>query len=542
MPLSPTEAAAIARRVHPEYARWAPRWGWLLDSYVGGERYRWAEYGRDRDGLPIRNLVRHKREYPADGEPVDGAGGMSPADPTRDDYTLRLVRTPVPDLVSEVVRKHLARIYGAEVDRDGPPAYLEWAADVDGLGTDVDSWMRAEVAPLLEVYGCADVLCDHPPAPGPVATAADRARLGLGRVEARVVHPTDVPWWRIDRQGRYEEVTVRESDYVERPGGEVERVERLRHWTAESWYLIEGGRVIAEGAHPYGRPPLVRVFAARHPMFRHVGAPPSETLAERQREYYNRDSELILSDTIQAFPLLQGPEEWTEAGALTVGPGYLLPKKRVSAGTSTQYEGFEVVDFPKGGADSIRENLDRLRDAVDRSAVLARPAGAAGGSTVAQSGVSKSYDHRELSELLASKADALALAERQIGRLVLLVASDGRDADPPPDAVRVSYSHKFDLLESSAIAQGLADVQSLLADAGRLPGVEARLIYAAVADLLPGLDEGEYESIWAEIEAAVAGRAAGRPEAEGGEPEGGVPDADDDDDDDDPNPAQPEPE
>jgi hypothetical protein len=47
----------------------------MLDSLEGGERYRRAIYGYDTRGLPIRNLIRHKREYPDPRELLnDGAG------------------------------------------------------------------------------------------------------------------------------------------------------------------------------------------------------------------------------------------------------------------------------------------------------------------------------------------------------------------------------------------------------------------------------------------------------------------------------------
>ena len=54
----------VIRRRHPEWREHHLRWRWMLDSLEGGERYRQAVYGSDNRGLPIRNLIRHKREYP----------------------------------------------------------------------------------------------------------------------------------------------------------------------------------------------------------------------------------------------------------------------------------------------------------------------------------------------------------------------------------------------------------------------------------------------------------------------------------------------
>ena len=54
----------IILRRHDEWREHNLRWRWMLDSLEGGERYRQAIYGYDHRGLPVRNLIRHKREYP----------------------------------------------------------------------------------------------------------------------------------------------------------------------------------------------------------------------------------------------------------------------------------------------------------------------------------------------------------------------------------------------------------------------------------------------------------------------------------------------
>src|SRR5437660_5895921 len=70
MPPSSQALELIGRR-HPEWREHQLRWRWMLDSLEGGERYRQAIYGYDHRGLPVRNLIRHKREYP---DPRETAG------------------------------------------------------------------------------------------------------------------------------------------------------------------------------------------------------------------------------------------------------------------------------------------------------------------------------------------------------------------------------------------------------------------------------------------------------------------------------------
>ena len=79
---------------HPEWFSHQLRWRWLLDSWEGGEVYRMAVYGFDVKGMPIRNMIRHKREYPSPDDGNWGLMGRPPGtDPanqaTDDDYELR---------------------------------------------------------------------------------------------------------------------------------------------------------------------------------------------------------------------------------------------------------------------------------------------------------------------------------------------------------------------------------------------------------------------------------------------------------------------
>src|SRR5947209_10513670 len=171
MPPSSQALELIGRR-HPEWREHQLRWRWLLDSLEGGERYRQAIYGYDHRGLPVRNLVRHKREYPdlleSSGSFVDpflAASGLKPraqgADPaasaTDDDYELRRARTPVPTFVAEAIDTHLSRIYAREVKRVGPEALMGWWHDVDGCGTSIDQWMAESVAPRRRTLGQVDL-------------------------------------------------------------------------------------------------------------------------------------------------------------------------------------------------------------------------------------------------------------------------------------------------------------------------------------------------------------------------------------------------
>ena len=509
------DAIELIERRHPEWREHQVRWRWLLDSLEGGERYRQAVYGYDPRGLPVRNLIRHKREYPTPYEADSSLGdlihfrpGAIAEDPatlaTDDDYELRRARTPVPTFVAEAIDTHLSRIYAREVHREGPDHLMAWWNDVDGSGMSVDQWMAEVVAPLLLTLGHLDLCFDHPALPdgAVVETRADAERLGLDRCLASYILPENMLWWRLDPTGhRYEECLVREYAEVEEGAAAGSEV-RYRHWADDgsTLYDVEGVK-LALIPHPFGRVPIVRVFDRRKPRCKNIGHPRYEGVAERQREYYNRDSELILSDTTQAHPLLQGPEDYIQAdGTIPVGPSWLLPKKKNIQGGATTYEGFDVVEFPKDGADSIRRNKADLRDDVDRDSALVRPTGRDG---VAQSGVSKVIDHADGNNRLAKIAKILGRAEEQIAEMALVVLNDGPDplmiGFTVANLVRIAYPTEFDLYTAGDMARATANFQALLADSGALPATEGLMLARLLRLCLPGLGDSQYAACDAEL-------------------------------------------
>ena len=501
----------VYQKRHHEWREHQLRWRWMLDSLEGGERYRQAIYGFDHRGLPVRNLIRHKREYP---DPRETGLSMSPSalalstqsrtlpsnDPAAsasdDDYELRRSRTPVPTFVAEAIDTHLSRIYSREVKRSATPQLMQWWNDVDGAGTTIDQWMSESVAPLLLVLGQLDLYMDHPMAPDGeiIETRADLERLGLDRCIASYILPEHMLWWKLDSNSRYySECLVRETIETDN-GTEI----RYRYWTETEWTLFsENGEILSQVRHGFGRVPIVRIFDHRKPRCGNIGQSRYESVAERQREYYNRDSELILSDTTQAHPLLQGPEDFVQAdGTIPIGPGWLLPKKKNTQGGSATYEGFSVVDFPKAGADSIRKNKSDIRDDVDRDSALVRPTSP--GGTV-QSGLSKAIDHSAGNYRLARLAKTLERAERIAAELALAVINDQPANDSEKASFDIVYPAEFDLYTASDLAEVTADFQNLVTKAGALPVTESLLLNRLMRLCLPGLSDEQYAECDAEI-------------------------------------------
>ena len=560
MPLDQAAATKLIALRHPEWSEHQLRWRWLLDSLEGGERYRQAVYGSDRRGQPIRNLIRHKREYP-DPRELPGAGRTPGAQAiylagtanglaggagslalgqdqaqyaTDDDYELRRARTPIPTFVPEAVDTYTSKIFAKEVKREAPEGaeydrLREWWEDVDGRGTCMDDWVEHVIGRLLLALGQIDLIFDHPPAPNRTIIVSERDAIdaGIKVCVAGYILPDNMLWWKLDERGKnYLECLVQE--YAE--GGEglagigfgpngarVSAAVRYRHWTATGWALYGAdGKTIDSDNHHFGCVPIVRIFDRRKLRCRNVGQSRLESVAERQREYYNRDSELILSDTIQAHPLLQGPDDYCGGDqTLPIGPNYLLPKKKSTTGTSVSYEGFEVIDFPKGAAESLRENKKDIRDDVDRDAKLTKPAGVSGTGkgTVGQSGVSKELDHEGLHSVLSQVAKMLALAESQAAQMALAVLFDGKPPKDAEEVVKISYPTVFNLHSADELATITTDLQGILAASGDAPDTETMLVCEVLRKALPGRDDETYEGLDKEIAATIKAKAKAIKEA-----------------------------
>lgn len=553
------DGKVIVQRRHIDWVEHQVRWRWLLDSFEGGERYRNATYGPDRLGLPTRNLFRHKREYPdpqmfpnlyqgfagyvgsAMGAQMQNTGygpypGMIGADPGAtaqdDDYEYRRSRTPIPEFVAESVEIHLGKVFDQEVHRAGPDDLVAWWRDVDGRGTPVDDWMRETVAPLLLVLGCIDVCLDHPQAPPgeSIETRADELRLGLDRCVASYILPQNMLWWRLDAAGRYRECLVREftdpSDRVdhdrdgnsidpEDPGGVGEAWRRdyvrYRFWTPEESILFSynGDRILERVPHRFGRVPIIRLVDMPKHRTPNIGKSRYEGIAEYQREYYNRDSELILSDTLQAHPFLSGAEDFCKAdNTLSIGPGYVLPKKKNPE--SGAYEGWEFVSPPKDPAESLRKNKQDIIDLKDRRACLVKPAGMVSGSTTAQSGISKQIDAIAGQKLLTAISKSLAKAERQLAEYAMLVLRGGQPDPETREQIRVVYPARFELSAAPEMTSNLLQLQQALAGAGEAPDIEREVLQSIVRQMLLGLSDADYARLDAEIERTVDAKSRAR--------------------------------
>ena len=420
-----------------------------------------AVYGYDIHGMPVRNLVRHKREYPSSFDagysPQAGrpAGTDQANQATDDDYELRRARTPVPTFVAEAVEAHLARIYSREVHRDGPAA--------------TDRLVEERRRPR-HVDRPVDVRHDRPAAAGPgparhhhrpparcptgeeVRTRADEVRLGLDACVASYILPENMVWWRSTAWAATSSAWSARSRTTARS--------LWRYWNASSWTLYDAvgrGRRAARSHHAFGRVPIVRVFDRRRPRCRNIGLP--------RYESHRRDPARVLQPRQRADPLRHDPGPSAAARARRTScrptarsrsaPTGCCPRRRTRSGGAATYEGFDVVPVPqgRGRVDPPEQGRPPRRRRPRGAADSSRPARRAPAARrVAQSGVSKRLDQAAGNDLLSKIAAMLGRAEQQLAELALTVLGDGAVSTDDREAVRSSIRRQFDLFTGEELA------------------------------------------------------------------------------------------
>jgi hypothetical protein len=544
----------VVLRRHPDWFSNQIMWRRLLDSYEGGDRYRNAIYGYDRRGMPNRQLFRHQREIPdpqlwnnymwggypnpeanlnAASAVLSGASGPYPGQPAADPaatvqddiYETRRSRTPVPEWTSEACSTHLTKIYDQEVDRNAdttPEELVEWWENVDGAGTTIDEWMRETIGPLVNVLGTLDVCIDHPRAPVGVTirSQADEKAYGLDKVIGTYFLPDNVVWWINDYLGNYIEVLIRE--YVDpslrtdtdKNGNPIDvygvgehadewrsNYVRWRLWQKDKsiLYSFDGSEIIQRTLNPSGVIPIVRLIAEKNMRSKMIGKSTYQAVVGYQRAFYNVDSELILSDTLQATPVLCVPEEFVKSGqSIPVGAAYVMPMKH---------------DLDKGGytppcyvapqaspADALRKDKEDLRAAADRAACLSKPAGAETPGTVGQSGLSKQMDSHTGHKMLTGIAKTLQKCEKRIACLALAMRLGRELTEAEEASIVVTYPSKFDIADAAGMIDNTTKLQLIMGNCGKAPETEGLLLKSIVRQLLLGLEDEEYEKIDAELD------------------------------------------
>lgn len=478
--MAPLTGRRFAQYEHPTYLAWKPTWQKLMDAYEGTGGFANGTY-----------LIGHPREYLDHSTRVKvwdqeneqwkwtTAQNTDPKQPTAkllerrklaryEHWPRKLIKAFSDSLFRQVPTRQVGGQAAGTTDLEA------WWQDVDGQGTDIDDfWAAAWKA--AAVFGSVYLYMDSAKTEDGDTTesAADSKAPFL-----RVYTPLDLPDW-VDDLGELHEVKFlepapRKSLNEPYPSGQY----RYRYVTEDRWELYDQrGALVENGAHGFGRLPVVPLYSERRVLTNLIGA---SVLGDPALfvDYYNLTSELRELLRKQTFGILNVP----------LGPNGSVESEQVllgqQVGTDNVMFSHEPAQFlsPSGeNAAAYQEERQNLLRAIFRLGGIQWEAD----SRDAEAEGSLKLKREDLNTGLAAYADELERADYAVAKLFYIHQGDSDLTKYEQDEIQIRYPDNFDVTPFEEL---LAQAQTALALG--LP-IEAKreLRKRLVGKLLPDLPD-----------------------------------------------------
>lgn len=449
-------ARRSVKQFHPEYERMVPQWSFFLDAYEGGGAF---------TGKPAY-LFSHARE-------------------TAEDRAFRLRRVVYYNYCRSIIDIYVSYIYRREIVRESDhPLFKRFLRDIDLRGSDMNSFMATQVAPMAQVLGVVFVVVDMPPAPKGLRTAYEEQSLGI-RPYARLLLPFNLVDWELDREGEFVWAKVREivpsgrGPFDERGGLRW----RYRIWTRRRWFLLDedGNFLNPNGSdgepHPVGAVPIARIYNERSFINALAGVSALQDIAPICQRIYNLSSLLDEFLYKQCFSFLAWPGDVDIERLSTSNIASLDPETRLLP---------TYITPPTDPARFIESQIEKSIKEIYRLARIRY----AVVETHPESGIARAIEFHDTNNILAKKARNLEDGEYQILRLMF--AWLGEDVD-----FRVVYPKEFSVRAADEEIREVVRVMEL--DLSR--SLNARLAKRLIRRILPTLNAEEERRIDGEIDA-----------------------------------------
>ena len=363
---------------HPIYEKMIGRWIYLLNSFMGGDKYRKAGY-----------LTRYSYE-------------------SEIDYEERLRQTPIDNHCKAIVSIYNAFLFRNGVEREmasieNDPALTPFMKDADLDGRNLNNFMK-DVSTYSSIFGHCWIVVAKPNSNA--RTRAEELSQEI-RPYLNLITPLNVLDWKWERApSGYHYLTY--IKYVE--DSEYKGHKVIKEWTEEEIITTitddekeEIAEVITE-PNGLGVIPAIPVYTQRSP-YRGIGVSDIEDISDHQRKIFNELSEIEQAIRVNGHPsLVKTPdvEANAGAGAIVQMPNELDPGLKpymLTVETNT---------------DSIYNSIQQSVDAIDR---MANTGAVRAKSTRTLSGVAMEVEFSMLSARLSEKADNLELAEEHMWRI-----------------------------------------------------------------------------------------------------------------------------
>jgi len=258
---------------------------------------------------------------------------LIPQEPREDAsaYERRVFHAVLPPFLQRLASQAAGLILRKGIQLQGDPYWTDWAQNVCGDGTSLNSFARQQLETAL-LYGHSSAIVDYPPAAAP-RTLADQ-RNTKARPYLIHTHPQSIRGWRTrdnNPQGDLIQVRIRELALEDRGRFGEEQVEQIRVleagkyelWRrdpANSWFLHKSGTTDLD------RIPLITVYGNRLSTLQ--SSPPLLEVAYLNIAYAQRFCDFMHSVHVGAMPILTmrgfDPDTDSPVG-ISVNTAILLP-------------------------------------------------------------------------------------------------------------------------------------------------------------------------------------------------------------------------
>ena len=464
-----TATRSASTTTHPDYQLWAPVWRKLAHCYEGSGGFLDGTY-----------LVAHPREW-------DDYKASIPKKPSKKLLARRKIaryenvaQTILDQVKAALFRGSVVRTIGKDDKTTENHPLRLWWDDVDGCGTAIDDYM-AQRWVWAGICGHVVHLMDLP---AMREGEAPLTQADAGEPFLRTYTALDLADWLIDDYGTVTAVKLLEVE--PRPDIKTSAVTdapRIRYVTDTDWELVSSlGKTVNQGAHGFGRLPVVIQYAKRRALSTVLG----QSVLNDPNLYidlYNLTSELRELLRNQTFSILN----------IVLGTGETaidLERAKELAGDTT---GTENVLFSAAASQFITadaSNVAAYQDERDKLLrVIYRLAGVPweSDSKDAEALGSLKLKREDMNQVLAGYADECEKAEYAFVELWYRAkyGVDGWEQQLESDEVTVRYPDTFDVTPFAEILEQAQAAIAIDMPPAFMKELRSRLVAKFLPDATP---------------------------------------------------------
>ncbi len=460
----------IFRREHPRHRANRMVWERSRDAYAGGMNY-------------IRQaLVKHVSEIDLE-------------------YQERLFRAFYVNYPRKVARLITQYVMAEEPQREN--ALPEMVEDFSRSGLRTGEVMR-QFSTLLNIYGSAALMVEMPYFEGEL----DHERKKRERIRPAVhaVSPLDIADWAYGEDGRLTWILTEEKTLLDAgPFLPAVPARRRKLWTREEYFVFERDSVtgvtsvLASGKHRLGCVPAV--YAVESDGFGMDASHYFEDIVRISDAILNNFSEAQMNIVKQLFGLLVISDSFARGARLAAPASGGSQDKRFShvlARSAAIWEtpeekGISRYISPVGADTSVirEENAMLKKELFDVIGMALHPE-----QRQAQTAESKAWDHHQIRQFLAGRAELLEQSEQRAWEIIHLF-------DPTVPVPTVLYNRDFTVTDLKKTIESLLDLRELSPSSGFRQEISKTALF--LLEKIRKISPKKKKSILSEIEKQEAG-------------------------------------